>query len=609
MGLASLSSASTYRSAPRRSIYILRSPPHDRRGPLLLSVLTNLLLLFVWPVRVLRRAFAAPPGAYVLLDIDGPVVDVLPVRPRGLARLVRRVRHPLSVTRVRELAELVAADARVRGLVVRVSSLAAGPSALASLRKTFADLRARGKEVVFYLPTGGDNGAMLLASVATRVVVGPETLVAPIGYAVEGRYLRKTLAALGVEPEVFSRGTYKAAAEPLVRDAMSEPQREQLDEVLGQRHRALVAALAERCGGDATVASRWVDEAPHRATRAVELGLVDAVAYEDELDALLGATPERPIRWVAANHYWTVRRPFRFRPVLPRAVVGVVEVHGPIVAQSRFAFGKLAAEADIVRALRAARASRRVAAVVLHIDSPGGGALSSDRIHHEALALAKEKPVVAYLSNVAASGGYYVASAAGRIVAEPSVITGSIGVVSAHFVLRGLLDKLGVTTDVAKHGARADLFSPVRPLGEGERAVLEAEVEGFYRTFLGAVARGRGRPVEAIEKVAEGRIYSGAEAHRLGLVDELGGFSDAVARASSLAGVTSLEPRVVPVPRGPMPARPAASAARALLSILARFGLEGLGERVLLGLNLGPREHVLLYEPMGSDGRTIPNVT
>ncbi|MDI1478638.1 signal peptide peptidase SppA [Polyangium sp. y55x31] len=576
---------------------------------MLRSVLTNLLLLLVMPLRQLRRAFAIPKGGYVVLDLDGPVVDTLPSKPRGLARILRRVRPPLSVTRVRELCELIAGDDRAAGLFVRLDGLSAGPSVLASLRKVFASLEEAGKEVVFYLPTGADNDTMYLASAGSRVVVGPETLVAPIGYAATGRYLRRALAEIGVEPEVFARGTYKSAAEPLVRDAMSEAQREQLGEVLGARHDALVRALAERCGGDVTVASRWVDEAPYRASRAAELGLVDAVAYEDEVAKLLGKEPAPTARWVSAGDYFAARRTRRFRPLLPRPVVGLVEVHGPIVSRSRFSLGKLAVEDRIVRALRAARSNRRIAAVVLHIDSPGGSAVASDRIHHEVELLAKEKPVVAYLSNVAASGGYYVAAAARVIIAEPQVITGSIGVVSAHFVLRGLLEKLGVSTDVVKRGARADLFSPVRPLEASERAVLESEVDAFYRTFVGVVARGRGRPFEDIDKLAQGRIYSGTEARARGLVDELGGFSDAVARASDFAGLGPLEPRLVTPPRGEGPPPAAASVARTALSVLGELGLSPVAERALLGLNLAASERVLVYEPWGSDGRTWLELT
>jgi protease-4 len=301
---------------------------------------------------------------------------------------------------------------------------------------------------------------------------------------------------------------------------------------------------------------------------------------------------------MTAERYVAVRQPFAFRPVLPKSVVGVIEVHGPIVSRSRLSFGPLASEDRIISALRAARASRRVGAVVLHIDSPGGSAVASNRIHHEVERLAEVKPVVAYLSNVAASGGYYVAAASKVIVAQPQTITGSIGVVSAHFVVRGLLSKLGVSVDVVKRGARADLFSKARPLDDGERAVLEGEMDEFYRTFLGVVARGRGKTVEDIEPLAGGRIYSGIEAQARGLVDVLGGLSDAIERARGLAGDAALEPRVLRPPRGMTVPPPVPRLAHAALSAL---GLEGLGERLAFGLSVGPMERVLVYSSECAD--------
>lgn len=560
---------------------------------MIFALLGNLIRLLIYPFHALRRAFAAPAGGWVALEIDGSVVDLPRPRRRGLGFLRSAVPPALAVWHVRELARLVAEDRRVKGLVVHVRSLGAGPSVLASLRAALGAVRAAGKRLVVYLPQGADNRSMVLGSVAERLVVGPETTVAPIGYAVEGRYVRRALERLGIEPEVMARGTYKSAGETLVRDDMSEPQREQLGEVLAAQHATLVRALGEGRGVDAERAARWVDEGPYGARRAAEVGLVDAVAYEDELDRHLDAEPGAQARVVGAGRYLRARRPLRFRRPGASSVVGVVEVHGPIVSRARLGLGgPLASEERLVAALRAARASRRVRAVILHIDSPGGSALASDRIHHEVERLREEKPVVAYLSNVAASGGYYVAAAARVIVAQPQTVTGSIGVVSARLVLGGLLDKLGVTTEVVKRGARADLYSATRALDAGERAVIEEEIDGFYRTFLRVVARGRGRPVEEIEKLAEGRIYSGEAAHARGLVDVLGGFDDALGRARDLAGDASLEPVLVRPPRGPLPPPPLPKTAEAALSAL---GLSLLGERLTLGMNLEPTERALLY--------------
>jgi len=572
---------------------------------LLIALLSNLFLLLFLPLRLLRRAFAFRRGGYVFVDVDARVVDHAPPKPPLIERWTRPQRPVLTIVSLQELARLLIADRRMKGLVVRVRSLSGGPSVIAAFRDVLVQLREAGKEVVVHAPMGADSAVMFLASAAKRIVVGPETHVAPLGYAAEMQFIKRTLDRLGVEPQVFARGTYKSAAEPLVREDMSPPQREQLEAILDSRHNLLVEALSERCGGDRSKAAQWIDEGPYRAVQAKELGLVDHVAYDDELDALLGAPEGQSARLVPFQRYLRLKRPTQWRPVFGKPVIGLIEVHGPIVSDVRFSMGAAAAEEPITRAIRVARLDPRVRAVVLHIDSPGGSALASDRIHHEVERLAAEKPVVAYFSNVAASGGYYIAAPARSIIARPQTVTGSIGVVATHFVLRGLLDKLGVTTDVVKRGARADMNSLARPLEESERAIIESEIDAFYSTFLGVVARGRKRSVEDIEKLAQGRVYSGIDAHARGLVDELGGVDLALKRATEMAGDPRLEPVIIDPPRFSIAPPPPQPVPQAVQSVLAALGLERLvGERLVLGLNLGQNDRILLYEPFGSDGRT-----
>ncbi len=582
-----------------------RSSPQLRRSDstLIFALLTNLLLLITLPFRLLRRARAFRHEGYVWLDVDGRVVDTAPQKQPLLARWTQPQRPSLTVKSVQDVAELILEDPRRKGLVVRIRDLSAGPSVLAAFRDVLVKLREAGKDVVVHAPMGADSAVMFLASGAKRIVVGPETHVAPIGYAVEMQFVKRALDRLGVEPQVFARGTYKSAAEPFVREDMSPAQREQLNALLDSRYSLLVSALAERCGGDQVKAAQWIDEGPHRSNRALELGLVDHVVYDDELDGLLGAPEGENARVISAERYLRLKRPTRWRSLLPKPKVALVEVHGPIVSEARFAFGAVASEESLARAIRAARLEPSVLAVVLHIDSPGGSALASDRIHHEVERLAAEKPVVAYLSNIAASGGYYVAAPARVIVARPQTITGSIGVVATHFVVKGLLEKLGVSTDVIKRGAHADLHSMARHLEDDERALLERDIDAFYATFVNVVARGRKRSVEEVEKLAQGRVYSGTDALACGLVDELGGLDFAIHRATELAGHQKLEAVVVRPPSYSIPPPP--PAAKTAETVLSTLGLgRFLGERLVLGLNLRQHERVLLYEPFGSDGRT-----
>ncbi|WP_438026879.1 signal peptide peptidase SppA [Sorangium sp. So ce233] len=583
------------------------------------ALLINLLRLLLLPVSALRWAFAAPRGGYVVLEIDGRVVDLQPPRVRLALWWRPRQRAPLSVERVRELGKHLMKDPRPAGLLLRMRSVHAGPAVIASLRDALLEIRAGGKDIVAYLPMGADNTMLLLASAARAVVVGPETLVSPLGFAVEGRYVRRALEQVGVEPEVFAKGMYKNAGEVLVRDSMSEAQREQVGALLDARLADLIASLAQGRRVDRETAARWIDEAPYGAEQAVARGIVDAVAYEDELEHMLAtgllpgtiaprraqggageadggaraaALPART-RLVSAARYLGARRALSMRPMWPRPIIGVVEVHGAIVSRARFRGASLASEERLVASLRAARQNPRIRGVILHIDSPGGSALASDRIHHEVTRLAEVKPVVACMSNVAASGGYYVAAAAHAIVAQPQTITGSIGVVSARFALGPLLERLGVSTDVVKRGARADLFSPSRRLDAGERSVMERELDAIYGTFLRVVARGRRRPVEEIEPLAQGRVYSGAEAQARGLVDMLGGFERALHELRQMIGpkAAAIEPTIVRASRyiPPPPLLPAP-----VPTLLELVGLRGIAGEVALAIHC-EGERVLTY--------------
>jgi protease-4 len=396
------------------------------------------------------------------------------------------------------------------------------------------------------------------------------------------------LARLGVVPEILARGRYKSAGESLVRDSMSAPQREQLEALVGGFHDALVDAISTGRGKDSALAHAAVDGAPYLGAEAVGAGLADAALHDDE--ALARVLPEGKGALVPAARY-LARRSARLGPVRRPDVLGVVTVHGAIV-QAGSAPWMRASDDHVISALRAARESKRVQGVVLHIDSPGGSALASDRMHHELLRLAKAKPLVACMANVAASGGYYVAAAAHAIVAQPTTITGSIGVVSARLAVDPLLSRLGVTTEVVARGAHAGLLHPTRQLTPEEREVADRELAQVYRAFIAVVAEGRKKTVEEVEALAQGRVWSGADAHARGLVDELGGFDRALEILRSKIGAAgeAAIPVVVRPSRRALPAE-ARDVGRAAAAIgwlsgddgeLALLAFARSGERALL---------------------------
>lgn len=550
----------------------------------MLTTIANLLAFVAALFRSVRRRMLGMRDGYVLLTIDGPVRELEPRRSWLMRRLTGTEDTP-SVEWVRALCLAIARDPGAAGLLVRMRSLEAGLGTQSSLREALVELRASGKDVVAYLPDGADTATMFVASAARKVLVGTATMVAPVGYAATGRYLRRALDRLGIEAEVHTKGAYKSAGDRLVRDMMSPADREQVEALLDDRHAALVAALAQGRRVDPARAARWIDDAPHAAVDAVALGIVDAVAEEEEveehLEPGLGA-----LRVVGARAYWAVSAPVA-TPGWGRArSIGLIPIHG-LIATGRSGG---ASEAPLIAAIRRARVDPRVAAVVLHIDSRGGSALGSRRIHHEVRRLAEIKPVVACLGDVAASGGYYVAAAAHAIVAQPLTVTGSIGVVSTRLVLDPLLSRLGVSTEVIKRGARADLYVRSRRLEPSDHAAIDRELSAVYRTFIEDVAKGRGREVSDIAPIAEGRVYSGGHARALGLIDELGGLERAVHEARSWLGDDGrrLGTRLIrPELRAPWRSRAGAIAMR-----LA--GLGRLGDALALGRSLG-RERVLVY--------------
>lgn len=559
---------------------------------LLLRLIGLVFDLLLAPLRLLARARAVRRGSFLTITIDGRVVDMVPrrrffeVRPQASTSL-----HVLA-----EAIDLAIDDPRIRGLVVTLKDLRAGMAAATSLRAQLARLRAAGKEVVVHLPMGGGTKEVLVASAASKVYVAPATQLAPVGFLSSTRYVARALDRAGVEPEVLACGEYKTAGETLVRDAMSDGQREQVGALLDRFQEALVTAIAEGRGVSRARAVALVDTSPHHADAAVEAGLADGVAYEDELPRAIGLTGRGAARrmLVDAAAYRALRKRPLFRRLVRGPRIAVIPVHGAI-AHAPGPFGGFSTDARVTRLVRAARADRRVVGVVLHVDSPGGSALASDRMHHEIVQLAREKPVVACMGDVAASGGYYVAAPAHKIVCEPTTITGSIGVVGVRLGIEPLLARFGVTTETLRRGAHAGLLGASVPLDDDERAALRRQLDAMYRTFLRVVADGRKMTVDAVEPLARGRVYTGAHALDVGLVDVLGGF-DAALRELRAMLPSSVRDRAEPaIPRPPRrelplldpPGGPARRAAALVLEAIlpaperAFVMLAATGERVL----------------------------
>ncbi len=522
-------------------------------------LLRNLLVLPFVPLLWLLRFLTRPRAAWLRVRLRSDLVELERPRSRVLSALQFRGQPKrTSVWELRRFAQQVQCDPAVTGIVVEVPLLHAGWATISGVRDVLTQLVAAGKQVVVWLPQGGGNRELHLSTAASRVLVTPQASFGPLGLAAGVRYYKSMLDKIGVELEVEARREFKTVAEPATRTEMSEAQREQLGALLNTIDGALRAGLASRPGMDEDRVAAVFEATFLRGQAAVDAGIADGLAYDDQLaeevsgekgaDAVLGSGSEY-FGWHEARFFVPLRRP---------KYVAVVQIHGPIVttapnnllAQQR----RTAATETVVGALRRAGKDQRAVGVLLHVDSPGGSALASDLIHQEVAALRRSKPVVAWFGEVAASGGYYVAACADRIIGPALGITGSIGVVMAKVVLQNLYEKLGIRVETLRLGPHADILSGARKLTEAERDILAREADGFYDAFVDVVAAGRGKESDVIEPLARGRVWSVRDAVEHGLVDALGGFDRAVAEVLNRAEVpqaeqASLQPRVVMPPK------------------------------------------------------------
>jgi protease-4 len=491
------------------------------------NILGNLLILLRDLLRLPRRR-----PAWVRVELKEP----LPARPPH-RRFLRR-RTPSLAGLARLLRDL-AGDRRVEGVIVELHTLSGGWAQARSLRDLLARLRAAGKQVVVHLSTPSTR-ELYVACAATRIAVDESGPIGLIGLAAEALFFRRALEQAGALAETEYRGAYKSMGEVLVRDDMSPAQREATDAILDRVQAELASALAESRGVDEARATELLEGGPYTAAQALALGLVDEVAYADEL--LADRKPATPRAWRRARLL-----PLRWKPLFPRRKrVAVLPLHGAIVS-GEGSGKRLGAEAA-ARALAALREDPRIAAAVLHIDSRGGSAPASDLIWHQVVRLAAKKPVVAYLHDIAASGGYYIACAATRIVAQPTTLTGSIGVVAGKVSLAGLFERAGVRSVVLARGPASTMLRVSHPYTDEERRRLAAEVDALYAQFVDKVAGGRRLDRDEAERHARGRVWTGLDAHERGLVDLLGDVEDAVRAAEELVGapLTPVDAAVLP---------------------------------------------------------------
>lgn len=500
-------------------------------GVLILLAALGLILAFhtllVRPARIAR-------DAVLMLEIADGMREEPPrspweqIRSRGLPTLFH----------IRQALEAAAVDATLKTVIVEISAPAIGLATAQELHDLLRALVAAGKRVVAVL--SGDNVTVhdyLLACGAGEIVVNPDSALLMLGVTAGNLFLKNALAKAGVQAQTLQWKEYKGAAEMFTREAMSPEVRESLEAILRDWNDTLANAVAAARNLSVERARKLLAAGFIGVRTACAEALVDRAGYIDDLRAELApGDDDNDDRFVGLSRY--LRHVERMREGPRRARLALIHGLGPVIAGDAPSAGEFLSGEAVAEEIRQAAHDDRVRAIIFRVNSPGGSAVGSDLVWRAVReARRRGKPVVVSMGDVAGSGGYYVAMGADAIVAEPSTITGSIGVVYTKFSIGDLMSKVGVGIDVAKFDQISDALSIARPMSAAELAQLNDVVGELYANFTAKVAEGRRLDAAATENLARGRVWSGVAAKAHGLIDELGGVARAVAIAREKAGL------------------------------------------------------------------------
>ncbi len=441
-------------------------------------------------------------------------------------------------------------DENIEGIFLDISAIPAGWSTIHEIRQALDDFRESGKFVISY----GEiymQSAYYLGSVADEMYLHPEGIIDFRGINSELLFLKNMLDRLGIDPQVIRHGEFKSAGEPLFREDMSPENREQILSYISAIWNNVIGDIATSRGLTINHLTEVADGLKTRnALIAKEYDMIDGIAYRDEIKNILRQRLEigedDDINLVSTEKYSKAPRPKSMQIPRTRDRIAVVYATGNIISGE--GSERVIGSDRIASAIREARLDKNVKAIVFRINSPGGSALASDVILREVQLASEVKPVVATMGDVAASGGYYIACAADWILANPTTITGSIGVFGMVPNMQGFFnDKLGITFDNVKTNRFADLGSVSRPLTNAERQIIQESIGQVYDTFIGHVAKGRNLPLNVVDELGRGRVWSGVEAKQNGLIDDFGGLETAIRKAAELAEIEEYRIKEYPI--------------------------------------------------------------
>jgi protease-4 len=447
-------------------------------------------------------------------------------------------------------------DKRIKAIVLDVNMSGVGWGKAEEIRDAITDFRSSGKPVYAFVEFGL-NKEYYIATACDKIIVPPPGELFINGLAADVMFFRGSLDKLGIYPDIYQIGKYKSAGDMFTQKKMTDAHREYINELLTDLFDRYVNAIAQARHKTPDEVKALIDNAPYGALKAKEAGLVDDVLYKDDVEKQF----KKLLGYKDTDQFVAVRG-VDYRDVEPESLglnkgekIAVIYATGEIGSGSsrNTPSGDQSIGSDTVaKALNDAAADKSLKAIVLRVDSPGGSGLASDIIWHAVEAANQKKPVVVSMSDVAASGGYYISASAAKIIAQPSTITGSIGVVAGKPVLRGFYDWLGISNEYVLRGKNAGMFRETEKFSDDERAKFEDWIKTtYYQDFVPKVAKGRNKDAQYIDSVGQGRVWTGGQAKERGLVDDFGGLDKAIEVAKQLAKIPAdkgVERVILPYP-------------------------------------------------------------
>lgn len=517
-----------------------------------LGTLITLLVLFVLMIGILiglggEQEVVVRDNSVLVLSLDAQITEQEIDNP--FEGMFGNSVPNIGLLQLKQTINNAKTDPKIKGIYLDVTYPMAGFSTIEEIRESLLDFRAEGKWVVAYADVMSEQ-AYYLATAADKVYLNPEGELEFNGLAIEMTFFKKMFEKLEIKPEIFRVGEFKSAVEPFMLEKMSPENRLQLTEMVNSIYDHVLIRISESRNVPKEKLEEISDGMLARSAKlSVDYGLVDSLLYYDQvLDELRGRLSLKESAKVNFIKYKRYKKSHSTSPGTGENEVAVIVADGTIMPGG--ADEGVIGSDTFTEEIRKARENKKVKAIVIRVNSPGGSFQASDAMWREITLATEKKPVIASMSDYAASGGYYLAMGCDTIVAQPHTITGSIGIFSVLFDASGLMEnKLGITTDQVKTGEYGEMITISRPLTEAEKNVWQRRTEEIYETFTGKAAQGRNIPIDDLKKIASGRVWTGEQAQVRGLVDVLGGYDDAIRIAAEKAGIADnykvkLYPRV-----------------------------------------------------------------